>query len=175
MAEAEVAAAASTEEERPADSAEADRGIRGNSEADAFEIVSYSEAAAPSWRPAESQPAEPRHGVAIVEGHDAEPAGEHAGEPDGGRADAAAAPAEIDVHDGRGDGNGNGSGNGWQHEEAHRAEAAEEATEEAAEEAREREAVGQDQPSARTEVIRVGGDASQPGAPRRGWWQRLMS
>ncbi|MDZ3837234.1 MAG: ribonuclease E/G [Rhodospirillales bacterium] len=91
------------------------------------------------------------------EDHPAEPSpGEEAASHDDAPEQGDAAPAQAPS------GDGNGSGNGR--------EAAEPEHEEGDENAADVQA------AARTEVIHVGGgDGAQPGAPRRGWWQRLMS
>ena len=80
------------------------------------------------------------------------------GEPEHGDA----APAEASSGDGKGGGNGR--------------EPAEPEHEDHEEHEEHEEDAAEVQAAARTEVIHVGGgDGAQPGAPRRGWWQRLMS
>jgi ribonuclease E len=87
-----------------------------------------------------------------AEPHDGEEAASHDREPEEGDA----APVETSS------GDGNGSGNGREAVEPEHEEGEDNAAEV--------------QAAARTEVIHVGGgDSTQPGAPRRGWWQRLMS
>ena len=111
---------------------------------DAFEIVSYPQESVPAWHPGHdgTQPEEPRQeplpGEERLDAHDA------------GHAADTSVPTEA------GNGDGNGNGNGRDPEDERHSEPAEHGE------------TGDDQPAARTEVIRVGGDGSQAGVPAAG-------
>ncbi|MGZ9034425.1 MAG: Rne/Rng family ribonuclease, partial [Rhodospirillales bacterium] len=134
------------------DAREVDAGREASAEAehrrDAFEIVSYSSETMPAFEAGRDDAAavEPRTG----EQDEPQVDEAHAGD------DAVASPSTS--------GDGNGAGNGHDRDE-----------EPAGEPEGNGAAAREEQPAARTEVIHVGGDGSQPGVPRRGWWQRLMS
>ncbi|MCU0894470.1 MAG: ribonuclease E/G, partial [Rhodospirillales bacterium] len=142
---------------------EAPQGVEAETEAEAeAEEDAAALAETPEERPAEAFEivSYSTAGVGSWEQREERPAepssDEEATSPDGEPEQGEAVPAEVPL------GDGNGSGNGREPAEPEQEDGEDNAAEV--------------QAAARTEVIHVGGgDSTQPGAPRRGWWQRLMS